>query len=137
MAEMMSSSQATPTDLYLERLALETQDRQERYTLLVGDLDKHEMASLHAALSECSEDHCDGQTEGHSEQNNDPAALSVGRRLALAYAEPPLAPPEVLTTDTSRITRLRTAPAMKRTPLALAVVDQSFREYWSTFQALG
>lgn len=110
MAETLSSLQATPTDIYLERLALETQDREERYKLLVGDLDKHEMASLHAALG--------GEREWQSKESDDPAALSVGRRLALAYAEPPLAPPEVLSTDASGITRLRTAPAMKRTPLA-------------------
>ena len=79
MAEMMSSSQATPTDIYLERLALETQNRKERYKLLVGDLDKHEMASLHAALG--------GEREWQSKESDDPAALSVGRRLALAYAE--------------------------------------------------
>lgn len=114
MAEIMSSLKATPTDLYLERLALETQDREERYRLLVGDLDKHDMASLHAALGENS----NGHSDVHGEGNNNSAALSVGRRLALAYAEPPLAPPDVLTTDTSGITRLRTSPVMKRTPLA-------------------
>ncbi|BBI59536.1 hypothetical protein HSBAA_08420 [Vreelandella sulfidaeris] len=106
----MTSAQPTPTDFYLERLALQTQDRKERYKLLVGDLDQHDIASLHAALG--------GDNETDSEGNKDPAALSVGRRLALAYAEPPLAPPDVLSTDTSGITRLRTAPPMQRTPLA-------------------
>ena len=114
MAETISPSQAAPTDLYLERLALETQDRKERYTLLVGDLDQHDMASLHAALGGDSE----GEGDWQNKNSDDPAALSVGRRLALAYAEPPLAPPDVLTTDASNITRLRTAPPMKRTPLA-------------------
>ncbi|WP_110687950.1 glucans biosynthesis glucosyltransferase MdoH [Salinicola aestuarinus] len=111
MAEM-KSPQSGAADLYLERLALEAQDREERRRLLASDLDVNDMASLHAALG------------GHEVDPEDPAAQSVGRRLALAYAEPPLAPPEVLTTDEQGITRLQTAPAMKRTALA--------PEAWST-----
>ena len=40
----------TSAEQYLERLALETQDRDERRKLLASDLDTHDMASLHAAL---------------------------------------------------------------------------------------
>ena len=50
MADVMTSTKATSTDVYLEQLALETQDRKERYKLLVGELDQHDIASLHAAL---------------------------------------------------------------------------------------
>ncbi|MGO3005342.1 MAG: glucans biosynthesis glucosyltransferase MdoH, partial [Halomonas sp.] len=112
---MSASRTPAPTNRYLERLALETQDRDERRKLLVGDLDQHDMASLHATLGGHSEEYSD---------DSDPAASSVGRRLALAYAEPPLAPPEVLSTDASGITRLRTSLPIKRTPLA--------PEQWST-----
>ena len=93
-------------------MALETQDRDERRKLLASDLDANDIASLHAALG------------GGEVDSDDPAATSVGRRLALAYAEPPLAPPDVLSTDEHGITRLQTAPPMRRTPLA--------PEAWST-----
>ena len=112
MAEATSSSRMTSAEQYLERLALETQDRDERRKLLASDLDANDIASLHAALG------------GGEVDSDDPAATSVGRRLALAYAEPPLAPPEVLSTDEHGITRLQTAPPMRRTPLA--------PEAWST-----
>lgn len=112
MAEATSTSRMTSADHYLERLALETQDREERRRLLASDLDTHDMASLHAALG-------GGEVDG-----DDPAASSVGRRLALAYAQPPLAPPEFLSSDERGVTRLRTAPPMQRTALA--------PEQWST-----
>lgn len=112
MAEVTSSQRVASAEHYLERLALEAQDREERRKLLASDLDTHDMATLHAALG------------GHSVDPEDPAAQSVGRRLALTYAEPPLAPPDVLSTDEQGITRLQTAPPMRRTPLA--------PEAWST-----
>jgi len=112
MAEATSTSRMTSAEHYLERLALEAQDRDERRSLLASDLDTHDMASLHAALG------------GGEIDSDDPAASSVGRRLALAYAEPPLAPPEFLSSDERGVTRLQTAPPMRRTALA--------PESWST-----
>ncbi|WP_240612373.1 glucans biosynthesis glucosyltransferase MdoH [Salinicola lusitanus] len=112
MAEVTPSKTMVSAEHYLERLALEAQDRNERRRLLASDLDTHDMASLHAALG------------GGEVDEDDPAASSVGRRLALAYAEPPLAPPEILNTDEHGITRVKTAPPLQRTPLA--------PEGWST-----
>jgi len=112
MAEATPSAKMASAEHYLERLALEAQDRNERRKLLTSDLDTHDMASLHAVLG------------GGEVDSDDPAASSVGRRLALAYAEPPLAPPEVLNTNDHGVTRLKTAPPMRRTPLA--------PEKWST-----
>ncbi|OLO04356.1 MULTISPECIES: glucans biosynthesis glucosyltransferase MdoH [Salinicola] len=112
MAEATPASRMASAEHYLERLALEAQSRDERRKLLSSDLDTHDMASLHAALG------------GGEVDDDDPAASSVGRRLALAYAEPPLAPPEILSTDAHGVTRVKTAPPLKRTPLA--------PEAWST-----
>ncbi|QJQ96988.1 glucans biosynthesis glucosyltransferase MdoH [Halomonas sp. PA5] len=104
---------ASQSSAYLERLAHETASREARRALYGSDIDLDGMAALHATLG------------GRPAPLDDPAAVSVGRRLTLAYGEqPPLAPAEVLTTDEQGITRLRTAPPLARTPLA--------PEAWST-----
>ncbi|GAB2795022.1 glucans biosynthesis glucosyltransferase MdoH [Halomonas shantousis] len=95
---------------YLERLAQETASRDERRALLASDLDAQGLKALHARL---------GRRPAPPE---DPASVSVGRRLSLAYGE--LAPADVLSTDEQGLTRLKTAPPLARTPLA--------PEPWST-----
>ena len=100
-----SDSNAVAGD-YLERLAQETDVRSARRALLASDIDAQGLEALHGRLG------------GHEPPPDDPAAVSVGARLSLAYSARPLAPPEVLTTDAHGITRLRTAPPLARTPLA-------------------
>ncbi|MDN3556600.1 glucans biosynthesis glucosyltransferase MdoH [Halomonas maura] len=91
---------------YLERLAVEAESPQARRELMAGDLDAEGLAALHEGL---------GQQPAPEE---DPAAVSVGPRLALGYPAPPLAPPPQLSTDARGITRLCTMPPLARTPLA-------------------
>lgn len=98
-----------PTDRaaeYLERLAFEAEPRQARRELMAGELDAQGLAALHEGL---------GQQPASEE---DPAAVSVGPRLALGYPSPPLAPSPQLSTDAQGITRLCTMPPLARTPLA-------------------
>lgn len=91
---------------YLEQLAFEAESHQARRELMASDLDAEGLAALHEGL---------GQQPAPEE---DPAAVSVGPRLALGYPSPPLAPSPPLSTDACGITRLCTMPPPNRTPLA-------------------
>ncbi len=103
---MVDTQVDTVTGDYLECLAQETDSRGARRELLASRLDEQGLEALHSSLGE------------REVSEYDPAAISVGARLSLAYSARPLAPPTVLTTDAQGITRLCTTPPITRTPLA-------------------
>ncbi|MCM5703586.1 glucans biosynthesis glucosyltransferase MdoH [Larsenimonas salina] len=94
---------------YLERLALETSEPKERRKLLSGSSSDLTLSQLHRYL---------GTTGDTAEPGQDPASLSVLRRLELAYGSSPLAPPAVLGHDPKGRVRIATAPPVSRASMA-------------------
>ncbi|MFC0269274.1 glucans biosynthesis glucosyltransferase MdoH [Kushneria aurantia] len=96
----------SPARAYLERLARNAPRLTERRELL-------EMAEQDVPLFRVHED-----LGGQPPPQDDPASASVLRRLELAYGSAPLAPPEVLGTDSAGRACLRTMPPIQRTSIA-------------------